>query len=364
PPFDTLGPGEIFNRLARGAGLLDMVAREIPAAPGGGLAFESMAKIAGHIPGILAACATIRADLGSAPVRPEVLDAEGGRRGAGGPDQRLVRAPVETRLPGSVASARGLVGKCARDLPRLLRESPPTGTEVASMVTGLGRMEVAAGALDEAVRANALPAPRGGTSARPGGSAAKGDATTRPGTVRVVEAGGGPDARGGTYAVVFRLGADAGDHTVGALGTFDFEAGFYCYIGSAFGPGGVRARTARHRAQNLVKKLWNIDHMKPPFEAVEVWWTNDPTRRECSWSAVLASTPGFCCPAPGFGSHDCRVNRADGVGSPGGRLCRAHLYRSTGRPDVADFARRLGRLVPGHAPVYRQELDHRGFGDG
>ncbi len=181
--------------------------------------------------------------------------------------------------------------------------------------------------------------------------------------IRVGEARGGPSTLGGTYTVIFRNDADA-TVTVGALGTFDFPSGYYGYVGSAFGPGGVRARTDRHRRQHIARKKWNIDHMKPLFRAVEVWWTNDPIRRECSWSAALASTPGFDCPAAGFGSHDCRVNRAGGFSLPDGRLCKAHLYRSLSPPDVLDFARRLGHLVPGHAPLLWQRLvrDERGGG--
>ncbi len=160
---------------------------------------------------------------------------------------------------------------------------------------------------------------------------------------------------GGTYVMIFSLAA-AATVTVGALGTFDFPAGYYGYVGSAFGPGGVRARTDRHRRRDIARKLWNIDHMKPPFRAIEVWWTHDTIKRECSWSIALSTIPGFDCPAAGFGSHDCRVNRADGFGSPDASLCRAHLYYSPDPPDVHDFARRLGRLVRGHAPLFRQRL--------
>jgi Uri superfamily endonuclease len=119
----------------------------------------------------------------------------------------------------------------------------------------------------------------------------------------------------------------------------------------------VRARTGRHLRRDIARKLWNIDHMKPPFRAVEVWWTHDIIKRECSWSIALSTIPGFDCPAAGFGAHDCRVNRAEGFGSPDGRLCRAHLYHTPEPPDVHEFARRLGRLATGHATVYRQRLD-------
>lgn len=257
-----------------------------------------------------------------------------------------------------MAAARGIAEKNVRDVPRLLRESAPTGDERASLQDLLRLLDSAARGLTEIVlRQIASEPPRSSArrSGSPGGVSA--GIAGRARGVRVEEAKEGPSALGGTYVVVFRLVADA-TVSVGKLGTFAFPAGFYAYIGSAFGPGGVRARTTRHRTQDVVKKKWNIDHMKPPLRAIEVWWTNDPIKRECSWSAVLAATPGFACPAAGFGSHDCRVNRADGFGSPGGQLCRTHLVHSAGPPDVDDFARCLGLLVAGHAPVFWQRLGH------
>ena len=37
---------------------------------------------------------------------------------------------------------------------------------------------------------------------------------------------------------------------VGRLGTLDVHPGTYVYVGSAFGPGGLRARTNRHASAN------------------------------------------------------------------------------------------------------------------
>ncbi len=78
--------------------------------------------------------------------------------------------------------------------------------------------------------------------------------------IRVEGAQGGPSSLGGTYVVIFVLAVDA-TVAVGALGTFDFPSGYYGYVGSAFGTGGVRARTDRHRRQHIARKKWNIDHM-------------------------------------------------------------------------------------------------------
>ena len=49
----------------------------------------------------------------------------------------------------------------------------------------------------------------------------------------------------GTYALLLKL-PKQGQLQVGALGTFAFQAGWYVYVGSAFGPGGLAARVGRH----------------------------------------------------------------------------------------------------------------------
>ena len=51
------------------------------------------------------------------------------------------------------------------------------------------------------------------------------------------------------------------------------------------------------------------------------------------------------------------------MGRPDGLLCKAHLHHSLRPPDVHDFVGRLARLVPGHAPVFRQRLGHGESGD-
>ncbi len=48
--------------------------------------------------------------------------------------------------------------------------------------------------------------------------------------------------------------------TVGALSDRTFPAGTYCYVGSAHGPGGLRARLARHRG-DPDSRHWHIDHL-------------------------------------------------------------------------------------------------------
>jgi len=57
------------------------------------------------------------------------------------------------------------------------------------------------------------------------------------------------DRRPGTYALVLRLARATTIH-VGALGAVDFAPGWYVYVGSALGPGGLAARVNRHLSRS------------------------------------------------------------------------------------------------------------------
>ena len=76
--------------------------------------------------------------------------------------------------------------------------------------------------------------------------------------------------------------------------------GRYLYAGSARGPGGLRARLARHmRAEK--KPHWHIDRLTEAGTVEGAWAI--PGGDECALIAALASLP---VPVPGFGSTDCR----------------------------------------------------------
>lgn len=102
---------------------------------------------------------------------------------------------------------------------------------------------------------------------------------------------------------------------VGALGEYEFPAGEYVYLGSAAGPGGLRARVGRHVRPGKTRH-WHIDYLLDYTGLLGLGWTVSPTRLECAWSQALARLPGACVPAPGFGAGDCRAR---------GRACAAHL---------------------------------------
>jgi Uri superfamily endonuclease len=89
----------------------------------------------------------------------------------------------------------------------------------------------------------------------------------------------------------------------------DFSTGWYVYAGSAYGPGGIRARLCRHFKKNK-KPHWHVDHLTALAEdmhAIAVL-----AGSECEIAAKLAGTRAFKPVADGFGSSDCKI-------------CRSHL---------------------------------------
>jgi Uri superfamily endonuclease len=145
------------------------------------------------------------------------------------------------------------------------------------------------------------------------------------------------DVKPGTYALLLKL--DKRERiTVGKLGTFDFPAGCYLYVGSALGPGGLRARLARHQrgsesssqsnsGQTSKKLHWHIDYLLQQAQLVEVWSVASEERLECKWGEVASRLSGAQVPVRGFGSSDCR--------------CPAHLIYFAVRPDRRRFEQAL-----------------------
>ena len=148
------------------------------------------------------------------------------------------------------------------------------------------------------------------------------------------------DTQPGTYALILQSSAEQ-RLQIGKLGQLDVKPGFYVYIGSAFGPGGLTARVTRH--QRKTKKLrWHIDYLTTVMSVEQVWYTLDTDRRECQWSEVLRKTRGADMPLARFGSSDC--------------ACRTHLWSFPKRPSRRGFHRRLLASIPIHGPVHRMDL--------
>lgn len=139
----------------------------------------------------------------------------------------------------------------------------------------------------------------------------------------------------GTYALVL-ASDEARGLCIGRLGSLALRPGWYVYVGSAFGPGGVGARLAHHR-KRAARPHWHVDHLRLHTQLERVWYTHDPIRREHQWAQVMRQLPGAEMPLHGFGSSDC--------------ACASHLLRFARRPSLRRFQHEIRARFPEHAPI-------------
>ncbi|MGB9727997.1 MAG: GIY-YIG nuclease family protein [Nitrososphaeria archaeon] len=72
----------------------------------------------------------------------------------------------------------------------------------------------------------------------------------------------------GSYVLILENGKVC-DIRVGGLGVLKFDRGFYAYIGSMFGSGGLEARIRRYFVRG--RKHWHIDYILDHMKIVEVF---------------------------------------------------------------------------------------------
>lgn len=109
---------------------------------------------------------------------------------------------------------------------------------------------------------------------------------------------------------------------VGRWGRLDLRRGYYLYVGSAFGPGGVAGRVARHCRPDKPRH-WHIDYLREVADIVSVWFCHSADRLEHRWAGMMAEMPG-ATPVSGFGCSDC--------------ACGSHLFYVSARPKLSQFA--------------------------
>lgn len=114
----------------------------------------------------------------------------------------------------------------------------------------------------------------------------------------------------GTYLLIFRVTREQ-TVTAGRLGEIDLAPGLLGYVGSAHGPGGLRARVGRH-LRGDGRPHWHVDALRAALPVTAVWLVELAERLECKWAGIIAARPGVTTPAAGFGSSDC--------------ACPAHLF--------------------------------------
>jgi Uri superfamily endonuclease len=131
--------------------------------------------------------------------------------------------------------------------------------------------------------------------------------------------------RSGTYALVLNSSSDLRVE-VGKLGRLSARPGFYVYVGSAFGSGGLKARIAHH-VKISRRPHWHIDYLRSILHLNEVWYTYDSEQHEHQWADTFSCLKGATIPMAGFGASDCS--------------CKSHLVAFTAQPSIRSFRRRL-----------------------
>lgn len=126
----------------------------------------------------------------------------------------------------------------------------------------------------------------------------------------------------GAYALALQLDAPL-EVRVGKTSA-TLSAGDYLYCGSARGPGGLRARLARHMRRQK-RAHWHIDQLTLVGNVLGAFILEGGD--ECALNAALDGLP---IPVAGFGSSDCR-------------RCVAHLRfrpKAAGLPSRWESARK------------------------
>jgi Uri superfamily endonuclease len=126
----------------------------------------------------------------------------------------------------------------------------------------------------------------------------------------------------GTYALLLHVDRSR-TIIVGALGEVTFPSGWYVYVGSAHGPGGLEARLARHRRRVDKRFHWHIDYLRAVANLTEIWLSASQARQECDWAEAAAMLREASVVVPRFGASDCR--------------CATHLFHYPQRPELTAF---------------------------
>ncbi len=133
----------------------------------------------------------------------------------------------------------------------------------------------------------------------------------------------------GTYCLVFHCSTSS-TVTIGKLGTYQIYPGYYCYIGSAFGRGGLKSRINRHLQINK-RTHWHFDYLRPYLTPVEIYYSTDTIKRECQWAELLLEDEQSSIPIKKFGSSDCN--------------CTAHLFYYQVNPQLTILSGKCVKLI-------------------
>lgn len=130
-----------------------------------------------------------------------------------------------------------------------------------------------------------------------------------------------PYLQKGTYILILYL-SRVRKIQIGKLGNFNFKKGYYGYVGSAFGPGGLTARL-KHHLKITDNPHWHIDYLRKEVVLRAIWISEYENRLEHLWAGMLLGMEGAFILVPGFGSSDCK--------------CEAHVVYFRNRPRFQKF---------------------------
>ncbi len=111
---------------------------------------------------------------------------------------------------------------------------------------------------------------------------------------------------------------------IGRLGQQHVRPGFYAYVGSAFGAGGLRARL-RHHTSPLDQPHWHIDYLRHAATPREAWITRHHSRLEQTLAEFLRKRTPFQPVIPRFGASEYR------------RAKTTHLFHTRKKPSFQAF---------------------------
>jgi Uri superfamily endonuclease len=132
----------------------------------------------------------------------------------------------------------------------------------------------------------------------------------------------------GTYLLLLECDRQV-ELPIGKLGNMTTEPGYYLYVGSAFGPGGIQARV-NHHARIASRPHWHMDYLRAAAELLDAWCVYG-TRGEHAWAYSLMQSEAAAMPLKGFGSSDCD--------------CATHLFYFKHKPVKAELEKRLNNKL-------------------
>ncbi len=143
-----------------------------------------------------------------------------------------------------------------------------------------------------------------------------------------------------SYALILKVNQDF-TGAIGRLGTFPIKSGYYIYVGSAFGSGGLLARITHHK-RIAAKPHWHIDYLRQGASLIGLWYSYDEIKREHDWANILTAMDGVTAPYPGFGSSDC--------------TCETHLSYHAKKPSHQKFTKQISAHFSDHGQIYKKDL--------